>query len=648
MVHFNLAPPVPRRRSAIKVLESSIDDPSTNASYQDRDMESFEIFSNEPNLSTKQRRGSYRGIYPEMPRAKPMPAPRHHISRSAGNLADANDEAIVNPRSYHRGLLRVVSSTNVSPSKIPRRTSSGATGTLRSSSSSSSLRRDSLTANQIDSSFRNRTHSASPRRRSSVDVNGSMIDLGVTPTRSSNRISKPTTLSPIVGTPNKDSTPEDESNSSSSPTKIPVRRNSNVNIHNRVASRSNSRSGSRAPSPPKAPSRPSPSKIPHKVSARTSPTKGAKAATPNSERKLKPTTRNATKETSSAQKEPGISRQSSSVKKPPPSTLKREPSTLKRTPSNLKRELSNRSLKREQSQINLTGATTARRTLAGAATTVALLKNQSDSSLAKRLEKKNSFKQARRTSSESDGLNEIDTANTSDNLIPLTATNMTGPISTAVIASQPVQITAAVTSQLNKTNSSGQIVSSINANPSTDNVTSEISAKSKETPSKKTAAGDEAAARGTPAKAAAGAAGEAMMSATAQPSPAATAAAAPAVAPLEKVASTKSLGTKSLAESAMVSAAMQNAAEAEVEPVASAIETNVNVIEPDDAATSDSNPDTAHHSAMMLHPDDHVRAPASDAEMRTAAAAKPAKISGQSPNGDAMPNERSEAIMGQM
>lgn len=657
MVHFNLAPPIPRKRTAIKILDSNVDDSLNDISYQDRDMESFEIFTNEPTNMSPIRHSAYRGIYPEMPRAKPMPAPRSHIFHSTGNLIESNDEIIVNPRSYHKGLLRVVSSTNISTSKIPRRMSNSmGNNKMRTSSSSLSLRRDSLKANQIDGSFRNRTHSASPRRRSSMDVNGSMIDLGVTPTRSSKRISKPTTLSPIVGTPNKDSTLEDESYSSSSPTKIPIRRNSNVNIHSRMRSRSNSQSESRESSPPKPPSRPSQTKIPQKLPMRTSPAKNNKTMTPNSQRKLKPSDKKSTKETSTIQKEPGISRQSSSVKKPPPSTIKREPSTLKRTPSTLKREASNKSLKREKSMISLTGGGTSgsatnKKTLAGTATMVALLKNQSDSSLAKRLEKNKSFKH-QRTSSESDGLNEIDTANTSDNLIPLTASNINGSISTTVIASQPVQITAAVTSQLNKTNSSGQIVNNVNTNSNMDNVTSENGVKNKETPKKITTSTDTNIVKGTSTKTTMiENAGDSMINAAVEIIPTMAAGAATTIAPLVKTTSTKSLGTK-IDAVPMVTESMQNVpmvAET-TDHIASAIETNVNVIEPDEAATSDSSPHTVQHTSMMkLNSNEpSVHTPASNLEMGTTNVVKQTDKLGQSSNGISTPNDQSANVMGQM
>lgn len=516
-VHFNIIPPVPRKRTAVKVLQSTLDDDTdaTNepalmdVSYQDRDMESFEIFSNEQMRSgNSSRRGSIRAIYPELPRmsSKPSPAPRRHIHKSLNNLDDETSTEnelmlsapLVNPRSYHKGLLRVVSSSggsgsggnggggngNMSPSKIPRRKSS-----ISISSGSfggpylPTSRKNSLTTASMDHLPQRRGQSISPKRKKSIDTGSSMIDLGGAPTRSSSRISKPTTLSPIIGTPNKDCQDDDDMASSSkcsattdqsSPTKIPIRRNSNVNVNSRTSSQSNSQAGSREPSPPKWVSKSSPTKIPQKSNAKSSPSKTdrtMRAKKPTGDDRTLGRSRGtgslATKEASSARKEPAITRERSSVKKPPAAAIKREPSTLKRQPSNLKRETS--TLKRTPSNLKRENAN-----LANKKTTQSTLhKNQSDSSLTKRIDKTNSFKQRRRTSSESDGLNEIDTANTSDKLISLSTSNAVS-MTTAAIASQPVQITAAVTNQLNKTNSTSQIVNnnnnSSNANDNNNNI----------------------------------------------------------------------------------------------------------------------------------------------------------------------------------
>lgn len=225
----------------------------------------------------------------------------------------------------------------------------------------------------------------------------------------------------------------------------------------------------------------SPTKIPQKINQKpSSPSKGAKIDAKTGSTKSIPNAVN--KESSSAKKEPAINREKSSVKKPPPATIKREPSTLKRQPSNLKRENSQQKLKRENSTIGIGGSSsgagggaTAKPNARRDPTTSTLSKNQSDSSLAKRLEKKNSFKQKRRTSSESDGLNEIDTANLSDKLIPLTTKSNGVSMTTAAVTSQPVQITTAVTDHLSKKNSSGQIVNNDNSNINSDNNNNNIS-----------------------------------------------------------------------------------------------------------------------------------------------------------------------------
>lgn len=479
-VHFNIIPPVPRKRTAIRVIEAPTDDHDNrqtleDISYQDRDMESFELISNERvRSSSVSRHGSLR-------RTKPLPAPRHHIQRSADDLHFT--QPISNPRSYHKGFLGVVNGgSTAQPSKIPRRKSSVSTPNISRNNSISKTRRYSGISRSSDRLDHRRDSSSSPRRKTSNDLGGSMIDLGMGPStltssRSINRISKPTTLSPIVGTPNKDC--EQGSShcrngttmkkcSNDSPTKIPVRTSSCSNVSSTSReSRRNSRETS--PIKPK-----SPTKIPQKINSKnSSPSKGAKISNEKTgSTKSIPNSMN--KESSSAKKEPAINREKSSVKKAPPATIKREPSALKRQPSTLKRENSQQKLKRENSKIGIGATQSIKQNTRRDPSLSTLSKNQSDSSLAKRLEKKNSFKQKRRTSSESDGLNEIDTANLSDKLIPLTKTNGIS-MTTAAVTSQPVQITAALTDQLSKKNSSGQIVNNDNPTINSDNNNNSIS-----------------------------------------------------------------------------------------------------------------------------------------------------------------------------
>lgn len=500
-VHFNIIPPIPRKRTAIRVIEATTDDNDSresvgDVSYHDRDMESFEVLSNgQMRTGNYSRRGSIKS-------AKPSPAPRQHIQRSASNLnrVDVVDDdllyrpSIVNPRSYHKGLLGVVSGggdggrggSAVMPSRIPRRKSSVSTPNISRNSSISSGRRDSRISNSSDRLSMRRDSSVSPRRRvGGHEFGGSMIDLGMpspsmTPSRSMNRISKPTTLSPIVGTPNKDCEQEpshyvindgvSRKFGLDSPTKIPIRRSSSINING--VSRSGSRVNSRETSPMKTSPTKSFTKIPQKIGSKnSSPSKGAKhandATSNRSGGSIKSIPSSVNKEMSSARKESAINREKSSVKKPPASAVKREPSTLKRQPSTLKREVSQQKMKHDSSSMIDLGGKSAKASATRREPTLA--KNQSDSSLTKRLEKKNSFKQKRRTSSESDGLNEIDTANLSDKLMPLTITDGVS-MATAAITSQPVQITTAVTDHLSKKNSSGQIVNNDNSNVNSDTI----------------------------------------------------------------------------------------------------------------------------------------------------------------------------------
>lgn len=525
-----MIPPIPRKRTAIQVLDATTIDGNKGAivdvSYHDRDMESFEMLSNDRLRSgSVNRRSSIRNI-------KPSPAPRRSIQRSASNLNKIGNESVsftrptVNPRSFQKGLLGVVSttssSTNLSPSRIPRRKSSVSTPSLiidhhqssprhyhyqhqphhQYERSASSSRKNSLITSSTDRlNVRRDSSTYSGRRTINNDFGGSMIDLGVTPSnsRSMNRISKPTTLSPIVGTPNKDCECDSNSscrhhtghhrmdgydrhryNSNDTMTKIPIRRSSSVSIN---TNRTSSRSNSRETSPPKS-NRSSPTKIPQKINQKTpSPSKVAKNHIANSTTTTTTTTTEHTtkagpnntvnKEQSSAKKEPTINHEKSSVKKPPAGTAKPESSTLKRQPSNVKRENSQHKLKRENSTIG--GAKQAAVKPTAIRKEPSLLKNQSDSSLTKRLEKKNSFKQKRRTSSESDGLNEIGNIKAPHDLTALTKQLTNGTkhlngvsMTTAAVAAQPIQITTAVTDHLSKTSSSSQIVINGTANGGSD------------------------------------------------------------------------------------------------------------------------------------------------------------------------------------
>lgn len=455
-VHFNIEPYIRKSNAKKKRPPSSASkkdtkDSSADKSYQDREIETFE-FSPHTRSCNSSRRSSMKNLHlPEIPGVRrPFPAPRRQTNKSTGDLTNETHylqrRPLVNPRSTQKGLIRIVSSAESSPSKIPRRTSV-----------TRSMDRLPTRRKSISRSFRQK--STSPERQRSVD-SSTLIDLGVTAssmTRSANRISKPSALSPIAGTPNKDR--EDGS-------RIPVRRNSSLNVRN--SSRSNSRTTSRETSPNKPPgTNKSPTKIPRKLGqgslkkvssiVKLSASKKSTSTKEGDGNKAPSSAANGTK------KEPASARKdsSSSIKKTPSAAVKRETSTLKRQTSTLKRETSNlkpTTLKRENSNLLKRQTSTIKREPSN------LSKNQSDSSLAKRLEKKSSFKNKRRTSSESDGLNERTktTANeSSDMLISLTSPNVVS-MTAAAIASQPVQITTAVTNQLNKSSSSGQIIASSN------------------------------------------------------------------------------------------------------------------------------------------------------------------------------------------
>lgn len=537
-------------------------------SYQDREMESYEIRTdlkhktliqipsrNDQSLPVKPF-----SVLPEKISASvaPSPAPRRKFYNSTGDLRAKSNETQkppINPRSYHKGLLRVVSSANTSPSKIPRR--------------------QSITASADNLSTGRRRSSISPNRRLS-NAQSSIIDLGVMASnsnqssRSGSRISKPTMLSPIIGTPNKDSAEqsaqEEEPNGEvhvndaspiTSPSRIPTRTGSSNNLMSRsnssmnlksqnnsnANSRNNSRAGSREPSPGMSLLRPglavqATKPFMRKGSNRTSsnnktggtietnksvPTKSPDPSKIRSSIRKAPIVRKESDSKGSLKKEP-IKKDTNYLKKPTVSTfkressnLKREPSNLKRDPSNLKRETSNlrreppnlrrepsnlrrepSNLKRETSNFKREGSTlrrgdtgttsqsnnTLKRQTSKLMMASVLSKNNSDSMLNKRLEKKNSFKnEKRKTTSESDGVADETTTTTTttigtntttgtntnptdskgnsmEKLIPMTASNVVS-MTTAAIAAQPVQITTAVTNStgsLSKTNSSNQLI----------------------------------------------------------------------------------------------------------------------------------------------------------------------------------------------
>lgn len=374
-------------------------------SYRDREMESYDYKTDVKHrtlIPSRTKETLPNRPFSVLPGSTnhPSPAPRRKFHNSTGDLYSQPGNTTENPKRYHKGLLEVVRNGNTSPSKIPRRKS-------LSSGTEKGLER--------------RRSSVSPMRRFSITTNGpnttnsSIIDLGTpssNPSRSGSRISKPTTLSPIIGTPNKDSeqsAQEDDNNENlASPTKIPVRANSSFNLvaraNSRAASTSNSRANSREPSPGllginnshtgvnrvnstsriKTNSsrsetdslRKTNKKVDEKGSSQSISAKKP-AVSPRIPVKKTLNAKSTKKEPASTKKEPSsVKREPSNLKKPPasikregsnsktgkssfkretsnlkrePSNLKREPSNLKREPSNLKRETSN--LKRESSNL---------------------------------------------------------------------------------------------------------------------------------------------------------------------------------------------------------------------------------------------------------------------------------------------------------
>lgn len=483
----------PSTLKGILLRRPSLSASYADLSYRDREMESYDFKTDVKHRTLIPTRTKDTlpkrpfSVLPDATNTAPSPAPRRRFYNSTGDLYSQAPNTAENPKSYHKGLLHVVRNGNSSPSKIPRRKSlsSGTEkGLERRRSSISPRRRFSITTNNNVQNGQNTT-------------NTSIIDLGTpssNPSRSGSRISKPTTLSPIIGTPNKDSEhsaqEEDNNENLASPTKIPVRANSSSNLVARANSRAASRSNSREPSPGQLgmnfnrsgsirvssknqikSSNPSRSetgslrKTNKKVDEKT--TSGKKpAASPRIPVNKSLNAKSTKKEPASTKKEPSsVKREPSNLKKPPasikregsntkigksslkrePSNLKREPSNLKREPSNLKREPSN--LKREPSKSNL------KRQSSKLMMAAVLSKNNSDSALGKKLEKQNSFKvEKRRTISESDGPVETEgkvvnnpgttgRTDSRDKLIAMTKSSVVS-MTTAAITAQPVQVSS--------------------------------------------------------------------------------------------------------------------------------------------------------------------------------------------------------------
>lgn len=439
----------------------------------------------------------------------PSPAPRRRFYASTGDLTgDFGDRPPVNPRSTQRGLLRIVAHGDppiASTSKIPRRKSITAsqenlmhTPTMKPSATLPTARRTSISPGRRTSNAglrAQKTHHASipqPHQHQPIDlgiVAGGGSGGGGRSTnvsRSNSRISRPTTLSPIIGTPNKDSeqedgtptkprsTPQSRTTTTTtivadvnmSPTKIPVstalsRRNSGATAASRNVSRANStatsRANSREPSPGaslRAPAAGSASKPVSRSSSNRSTTSARTATRKEATGKPKPGVKpSASGRTSAKDPKPDYLNKPTALKREP-SGVKRSGSTLARSTSNLRREKSTlkpsdsaAKLKRENSSVRKAAAPTdpvKRQTSRLALPTAQLTKNKSDSQLNKRLEKQGSFRSEKGSDKPvANGKPVIGSSDSSEKLVPPTKPNGVS-MTTAAITAQPVAITTAV------------------------------------------------------------------------------------------------------------------------------------------------------------------------------------------------------------
>ncbi len=495
----------PSTLKGILLRRPSLSASYADLSYRDREMESYDFKTDVKHrtlIPTRTKETLPKrpfSVLQDSSNLAPSPAPRRRFYNSTGDLYSKPPNAAENPKSYHKGLLEVVRNGSMSPSKIPRRKS---------------------LSSDTEKGLERRRSSVSPKRRYSIttnnnvqnNTNSSIIDLGTpssNPSRSGSRISKPTTLSPIIGTPNKDSehsAQEDDNNETlASPTKLPVRGNSSsllARANSRTASRSNSRGTSREPSPgllgvnnnrnsfirdstktqTKSNSSRSDTGSMRKTNKKVEdkgPSQSIAAKKPAVSPRLPlrntSTVKSTKKEPASTKKEPSsVKRETSNLKKPPasikregsnskigkssfkrdPSSLKREPSNLKREPSNLKREPSNlkrepTNLKREPSNLKREPSkSTLKRQTSKLMMAAVLSKNNSDSALGKKLEKQNSFKvEKRRTISESDGPVESEDVTAANNNPGTSRTDSKDKLVPLTKSSVVSMTTAAITAQ---------------------------------------------------------------------------------------------------------------------------------------------------------------------------------------------------------
>lgn len=494
----------PRLNSSQSMIPRGILQNKTNNNSSDiLDLEQYENYgkisylpprrsrSTTPSRGTRPRSFEMLPFISQIPKSVARTSSMRHSTNDVRFASkSAGSKPPINPRSNQKGVLRVVTSAQNSPSKIPRRKS------IVSSMDGLNRRESSISPD------RDLKRAVSMPRRGSRTISPTTKD-GNTKSefvKSPRRILKPTTLSPILGTPNKDSDPNEiqpkTENTQKSPSKIPLtvltvaRLTTKVNSKNnsrdpspsksRLGSKSNSRVGSREPSP----SKPKIDKIINvkkfdNKKAKTTPITVSRSLTrtaskkptieaPKKDLQLKRTSTikksvsstavdktksSGLKKTSSFRKEnpEGAKKEVASTKKEP-STLKREPSNLKREPSNLKKEPP---IKRENSNLKKESANLKRESSSQKIPSV-LSKRKSEENMMKKLEKKNSFKNEKIEEVEKQ---KEEPEEKFEKLIPMTKNNVVS-MTTAAITAQPVQITTTLTNQipLGKSQSSSHLL----------------------------------------------------------------------------------------------------------------------------------------------------------------------------------------------
>lgn len=295
-------------------------------------------------------------------------------SLSSSQIKLDHSKAINNPRSYHRGLLSVISTTNTAlPPKMPLRRLSISNPNL------SDMNRPRIVGNfQV----LDRRDSSSPDLPANF---GSLVNEYGTPkmTRTMSRISRPTNLSPIVGTPDRDSCNDSNTpnNSISGAVSPAIKHRSIEFTRRRSIEKKSGKSTTRRSSSISSNSTPSPKKSPQKSNRGST-----------SDMKISLTADNT--HSTAKKKTPTTNLDTKTNKKSSPTKSKRTPTSTNKQPPKPAADNS----EADKSKGDAKPTKTATKPNQNAK----LLKNQSDPSLAKILNKRNSFRK-RRTSSESDG-----------------------------------------------------------------------------------------------------------------------------------------------------------------------------------------------------------------------------------------------------